>query len=331
MCCIPNQRHREAEREKCYFWRILWRFRGESDIPAESWLMSGSWPSIEIEESLRRETCICKDCKCEGTQHGVVFGAHGEVLEPEMWTGEGSLWKSYSVFGLCSVAGLSAVNTQVFRWRTNSASALGWPFQYSASQSVRTTRNSLPQEPDEKSKFSSPTPAFRIRNSSHGIWESVCCVTAPSLSWRTLKFRNHCSGTSMGDAVGKYRLKLNRLLQIAQPWKKKKKARGMSVGRAGCMREDLVKPYTWQEISKGHLEHQLSNFIGSQHFLGAFQNLYLLGPTPDSSNRIGIPFRDPLSLLLLCLLGILRWFFSLELSIWLRLVNSLHFGGVFVK
>lgn len=225
MCCIPNQRHREAEREKCYFWRILWRFRGESDIPAESWLMSGSWPSIEIEESLRRETWICKDCKCEGTQHGVVFGAHGEVLEPEMWTGEGSLWKSYSVFGLCSVAGLSAVNTQVFRWRTNSASALGWPFQYSASQSVRTTRNSLPQEPDEKSKFSSPTPAFRIRNSSHGIWESVCCVTAPSLSWRTLKFRNHCSGTSMGDAVGKYRLKLNRLLQIAQPWKKKKSQR----------------------------------------------------------------------------------------------------------
>lgn len=47
----------------------------------------------------------------------------------------------------------------------------------------------------------------------------------------------------------------------------------MSVGRAGCMREDFVKPYTWQEISKGHLEHQLSNFIGSQHFLGGFQKL----------------------------------------------------------
>lgn len=109
MCCIPNQRHREAEREKCYFWRILWRFRGESDIPAESWLMSGSWPSIEIEESLQRETCICKDCKCEGTQHGAGFGARGEVLgvpEPEVWTGEGSLWKSCSVYGLCSVAGL---------------------------------------------------------------------------------------------------------------------------------------------------------------------------------------------------------------------------------
>ena len=105
----------------------------------------------------------------------------------------------------------------------------------------------------------------------------------------------------------------------------------MSVSRAGCMREDFVKPYTWQEISKGHLEHQLSNFIGSQHFLGAFQKLYLLGPTPDSSNRIGIPFRNPLFLRLLCLLGILWWFFSLALSIWLKLVNSLHFGGVFVK
>lgn len=87
--------------------------------------------------------------------------------------------------------------------------------------------------------------------------------------------------------------------------RKKKKSRGMSVGRAGCMREDFVKPYTWQEISRGHLEHQLSNFIGSQHFLGGFQKLYLLGPTPDSSNRIGILFRDPLSLLLLHLLGIL--------------------------
>ena len=74
----------------------------------------------------------------------------------------------------------------------------------------------------------------------------------------------------MRDAVGKYGLKLNRLLQIAQPWGGAGGNRGVSVGRAGGMREDFVKPYTWQEISKGHLEHQLSYLIGSQHFLGGF-------------------------------------------------------------
>ena len=76
----------------------------------------------------------------------------------------------------------------------------------------------------------------------------------------------------MEDAVGKYGLKLNRLFQIAQPWGEGggEQTRGMSVGRAGGMREDFVKPYTWQEISKGHLEHQLSQLIGSQHFPGGF-------------------------------------------------------------
>lgn len=188
MCCIPNQRHREAEREKCYFWRILWRFRGESDIPAESWLMSGSWPSIEIEKSLQRETCICKDCKCEETQHGVVFSAHGEVLgvlEPEMWTGEASLWKSRSVYGLCSVAGLSAVNTEVFRWWTNSPSALGWPFQYSTSQSVAPVHQEQPP-PRNWWKIQIFIPNPSLQHQKFRSWDLGICMlyhgTQPILS-----------------------------------------------------------------------------------------------------------------------------------------------------
>lgn len=50
----------------------------------------------------------------------------------------------------------------------------------------------------------------------------------------------------------------------------------MSVGRTGCIRENFLKPYTWQEISKGYLEHQLSNLTNI--FWVAFKNFIFWVP-----------------------------------------------------
>lgn len=107
MCCIPNQRHREAERENAISEGscdgFVEKVTFQQNLDFDEWELT-QYRNRKISPErlyLQRPQSVKKHT------HGVVFSAHGEVLgvlEPEMNRRKQAL-KSRSVYGLAQWLG----------------------------------------------------------------------------------------------------------------------------------------------------------------------------------------------------------------------------------